>query len=66
MSENSVTLHRVLKATPEKVYRAFTDSNAFSWWIPPYGFLCVIHHMEFKVGGLSILSPELFLKSLPK
>jgi uncharacterized protein YndB with AHSA1/START domain len=51
MSENSVTLHRVLKATPEKVYRAFTDPNAFSWWIPPYGFLCVIHHMDFKVGG---------------
>jgi uncharacterized protein YndB with AHSA1/START domain len=51
MPENSITLHRVLKAAPEKVYRAFTDANAFSWWIPPYGFLCVIHHMEFKVGG---------------
>jgi uncharacterized protein YndB with AHSA1/START domain len=51
MSENSVTLHRVLKAAPEKVYRAFTDPNAYAWWIPPYGFLCVIHQMEFKVGG---------------
>jgi uncharacterized protein YndB with AHSA1/START domain len=51
MAENSVTLHRVLKAPPEKVYRAFEDANAFSWWIPPYGYLCVINHMEFKVGG---------------
>jgi len=51
MSENSVTLHRVLKATPEKVYRAFEDPYAFSWWIPPYGYLGVIHHMDFKVGG---------------
>jgi uncharacterized protein YndB with AHSA1/START domain len=51
MSDNSITLHRVLKASPEKVYRAFTDSKAFSWWIPPYGFLCEIQHMDFKVGG---------------
>jgi uncharacterized protein YndB with AHSA1/START domain len=51
MAENSVTLQRVLKASPEKVFRAFTDPNAFSWWIPPYGFLCVIDHMDFKVGG---------------
>ena len=51
MSANSVTLHRVLKASPEKVYRAFTDPTAFSCWIPPYGFLCEIQHMDFKVGG---------------
>jgi uncharacterized protein YndB with AHSA1/START domain len=51
MSTNSVNLHRVIKASPEKVYRAFADSNAFSWWIPPYGYLCRVHHMEFKVGG---------------
>jgi uncharacterized protein YndB with AHSA1/START domain len=51
MSDNSITLHRVLKASPEKVYRAFTDSRAFSLWIPPYGFLCEIQHMDFKVGG---------------
>ena len=48
---NSVTLHRVLKATPEKVYRAFTDANAMAYWIPPYGFLCVVHHMDVRVGG---------------
>ncbi len=51
MTNNSVSFHRVLKATPEKVFRAFSDANAFSSWIPPYGFLCVIHHNEFKVGG---------------
>lgn len=48
---NSVTLHRVIKATPEKVYRAFTDSNAIASWIPPYGYLCVVHQMEVKVGA---------------
>jgi len=51
MSTNSVTLHSVLKANPEKVFRAFSDPNALSWWIPPYGFLCGVHHMEFKTGG---------------
>ena len=51
MSNNSITLHRVIKASPEKVYRAFSDPTAFAWWIPPYGFLGVIHQMEFKVGG---------------
>lgn len=47
----TVTLHRVIKATPEKVYRAFTEPNALASWIPPYGFLCVVHSMEVKVGG---------------
>jgi hypothetical protein len=57
MSENSVTLHRVLKATPEKVYHAFTDYNAFSWWIPPYGFLCVIQSIAWhQVAGTITLS----------
>jgi len=51
MSANSVSLHRVLKAGPEKVYRAFTDANAMASWIPPYGFLCVVHSMEVKTGG---------------
>lgn len=51
MSTNSVTLHRVLKAAPEKIYRAFTDPNALLSWLPPYGFLCVVHHMDAKVGG---------------
>ena len=51
MPVNSISLHRVIKASPDKVYRAFADPIAFSSWIPPYGFLCVVHHREFKVGG---------------
>lgn len=49
--KNSVSLHRVLTAAPEKVYRAFTDATAIASWLPPYGFLCVVHHMEAKIGG---------------
>jgi uncharacterized protein YndB with AHSA1/START domain len=51
MANNSVTLHRVLKATPEKLYRAFTDANAMASWLPPWGFLCVVHNMDVRVGG---------------
>lgn len=51
MSNNSVTLHRVLKASPEKLYRAFTESNALAAWLPPYGFVCVVHNMDVKPGG---------------
>ena len=51
MSNNSVTLHRVLTAAPEKVFRAFSDTTAFSSWLPPYGFLCTVQQMDFKVGG---------------
>jgi uncharacterized protein YndB with AHSA1/START domain len=51
MANNSVSLHRVLKASPEKVYRAFTESNAMAAWLPPYGFLCTVHEMDPKVGG---------------
>src|SRR5688572_7566944 len=51
MSNNSVSLHRVLKASPEKVYRAFTDVKAFAAWLPPYGFLCTVQEINVKVGG---------------
>ncbi len=51
MATNSVTLHKVLKASPEKIYRAFTDRNAMTAWLPPYGFLCVVHEMDVKLGG---------------
>ena len=51
MSDNSVSLHRVLKANPEKVYRAFTEAAAFSSWIPPYGYICEVHLMEARTGG---------------
>lgn len=51
MATNTVTLHRVLKASPEKVYRAFTQATALASWIPPYGFVCIIHAMDVRVGG---------------
>ena len=51
MSNNNVSLHRVLKASPEKVYRAFTEANALASWLPPYGFLCTVHEMNVKIGG---------------
>lgn len=51
MTNNAVTLHRVLKAAPEKVYRAFTQANALASWLPPYGFICVVHKMDVKMGG---------------
>ena len=56
MSNNSVSLHRVLKASPEKVYRAFTESNAIASWLPPYGFLCTVHEMNVQAGGTHKMS----------
>ena len=50
MPDNSVTLHRVLAAPPEKVFRAFTDAAAMASWIPPYGFTCTVHEMKAEVG----------------
>jgi len=51
MSTNKVSLHRVIKASPEKVYKAFTEALAIASWLPPYGFLCTVHHMDVKEGG---------------
>jgi uncharacterized protein YndB with AHSA1/START domain len=51
MSDRTVRLHRVLRAKPEKVYRAFLEADAMSKWIPPYGFTCKVHHMDARVGG---------------
>jgi uncharacterized protein YndB with AHSA1/START domain len=48
---NTVRLHRVLTAPPEKVYRAFIDPDAMARWIPPNGFTGKVHHMDVKVGG---------------
>ena len=51
MSDRTVRLHRVLRAKPEKVYRAFIEAGAMAKWIPPYGFTCTVHHMDARVGG---------------
>ena len=51
MSTHTVRLHRVLRATPERVYRAFLDAAAMSKWLPPHGFTCKVHEMDAKVGG---------------
>jgi uncharacterized protein YndB with AHSA1/START domain len=51
MSTNTIRLHRVLKAKPEKVYRAFLDPEAKCKWIPPFGFTARIHHADARVGG---------------
>ncbi len=51
MANNSISLHRILKASPEKVYRAFIEANAIASWLPPYGFLCTVHEMNVKVEG---------------
>jgi uncharacterized protein YndB with AHSA1/START domain len=47
----TVKLHRVLKAPPERVYRAFLDADANAKWLPPNGFTCKVHHLDAKVGG---------------
>jgi uncharacterized protein YndB with AHSA1/START domain len=51
MTTGTVRLHRVLRAKPQKVYRAFLDAEAMAKWIPPYGFTCSVHHLDAKVGG---------------
>ena len=51
MSTNTVRLHRVLRATPERVYRAFLDADAMAKWLPPNGFTCKVHHLDAKIGG---------------
>ncbi len=51
MSTHTIRLHRVLRAAPEKVYRAFLDADAMSKWLPPHGFTAKVHHMDARVGG---------------
>lgn len=51
MSNHTVTLHRVLRTSPERVYRAFLEPDAMAKWLPPYGFTCEILHMDARVGG---------------
>ncbi len=51
MPTGTVRLHRVLRAKPERIYRAFLDADALAKWLPPYGFTCKVHHLDARVGG---------------
>ena len=51
MSTHTIRLHRVIRTTPEKLYRAFLDADALTKWMPPFGFTAKVHHLEAKVGG---------------
>jgi uncharacterized protein YndB with AHSA1/START domain len=51
MAKSTIRLHRVLRATPESVYRAFLDPDAMAKWLPPNGFTGKVHHIDVKVGG---------------
>lgn len=53
---NTVTLHRVIAAKPEKIYRAFLEPDAVAKWLPPDGFTCTVHHLEAKAGGTHRMS----------
>jgi len=56
MATNTIRLHRVLRATPERVYRAFLDADAMAKWLPPNGFTGKVHRVEAKVGGTHQMS----------
>lgn len=51
MPTNTIRFHRVLRTSPEKIYRAFLDADAMAKWLPPYGFTGKVHQMDAKVGG---------------
>jgi uncharacterized protein YndB with AHSA1/START domain len=51
MTTNTIRLHRVLRAPPERVYRAFLDADALAKWLPPDGFTCKVHALDARVGG---------------
>jgi len=53
---NTIRLHRVLRTTPERLYRAFLDAAALCKWLPPNGFTCTVHRLEPKVGGTHKMS----------
>jgi uncharacterized protein YndB with AHSA1/START domain len=53
---NTIRLHRVLRTTPEKLYRAFLEPDAVAKWLPPHGFTCKVHHLDARVGGTHKMS----------
>ncbi len=60
MPTGTVRIHRVLRAAPSKVYRAFLEAGALAKWLPPYGFTCTVHHLDAKVGGTFKMSFQNF------
>ncbi len=60
---NTVRLHRVLRSSPKKVYRAFLEPDAMAKWLPPYGFTCKVDHMDARVGGTFKMSFTNFTNS---
>jgi uncharacterized protein YndB with AHSA1/START domain len=68
MAGNTVTLHRVLRAPPERVYRAFLDPQALAKWMAPNGFTCTVHELQAKVGGryrMSFTNFSTYLELVP-
>lgn len=51
MPAGTVQLHRILRAAPQRVYRAFLEADALAKWLPPYGYTCQVHHLDARVGG---------------
>ena len=51
MTDRAVRLHRVIRAAPDKLFRAFTEAEALAKWLPPHGFTCTVHHLDARVGG---------------
>ena len=60
MTTSTVTCHRVIRTTPDKLYRAFLDADAWCKWLPPHGFTGKVHHLDARVGGeeFSIVLPN--------
>jgi uncharacterized protein YndB with AHSA1/START domain len=56
MTTGTVNLHRVMRAAPERIYRAFLEPDAIARWLPPYGYTCLVHQLDAKVGGLHKMS----------
>jgi uncharacterized protein YndB with AHSA1/START domain len=56
MTTGTIRLHRVLRTTPERLYRAFLEPDAIARWLPPYGFTCQVHHMDARPGGTHKMS----------
>ena len=63
MATGTIRLHRVLRTSPERIYRAFLEADAMAKWLPPYGYTCKVEHMDVKVGGTFRMSFTSFATS---